>query len=67
MRSKRNSSGDWNNCTNRASNEAGSSAYNNITSNLADWIVDGNETALLSHHYQICDIIEKSVIVKKVL
>jgi hypothetical protein len=24
----------------------------------ADWI-DGEETALLSHHYQICDILEK--------
>lgn len=25
----------------------------------SDWIIDGEETALLSHHYKICDIIEK--------
>ncbi|KAI6205715.1 hypothetical protein M3Y94_00823800 [Aphelenchoides besseyi] len=28
----------------------------------SEWIVDGEETALLWHHYQICDIIEKSPI-----
>ncbi|KAH7719910.1 peripheral plasma membrane protein CASK-like isoform 1 [Aphelenchoides avenae] len=28
----------------------------------SDWIIDGEETALLSHHYKICDIIEKGPI-----
>ncbi|CAD5234191.1 unnamed protein product [Bursaphelenchus xylophilus] len=27
-----------------------------------EWIVDGEETALLSHHYQICDVLEKGPI-----
>jgi calcium/calmodulin-dependent serine protein kinase len=33
-----------------------------MRSHSTDWIIDGDETALLSHHYQICDIIEKGPI-----
>ncbi|KAI1716437.1 guanylate kinase domain-containing protein [Ditylenchus destructor] len=34
----------------------------NSTRALADWTVEDDETALLSHHYQICDVLEKSPI-----
>ncbi|KAI1724332.1 protein kinase domain-containing protein [Ditylenchus destructor] len=34
----------------------------NSTRALVDWTVEDDETALLSHHYQICDVLEKSPI-----